>query len=107
MDIKCRRTSCEFNRGHTCNAARVDISTMAMCHTFERDITKPTEELDLSRHMFESAPEYANSRHIKNVALKCKAQGCLFNKECKCRANGITVIDDHEHSRCATYIEDQ
>lgn len=107
MDIKCRRTSCEFNRGHTCCAAKVDVSTLAMCHTFEKDWTKSPEELDLSRHMFEAAPEYDNGRRAKNVVLKCKAQTCLFNKDCHCQANGITVIDDHEHSRCATYIKDQ
>ena len=46
------------------------------------------------------------SRHIKNVALKCDAKNCLFNSDGKCRANGITVVDDHEKSRCASFIQD-
>lgn len=105
MDIKCRRTTCEHNRGYTCCACNVDIDNNAICKTYEYN-QKENEELDLSKNIFESAPEYANSRHIRNVSLYCNAGKCLFNKEGKCQANGITVIDDNETSACATFIED-
>ncbi len=103
MDIKCRRTCCEFNKGHTCCAVKVDINSKAVCKTFEKG-QKSEEELDLSKHMFETAPEYSNSRHIKNVCLKCSATHCLFNADGKCRANGITVIDQNEQSKCGSFI---
>ncbi len=104
MDIKCRRTTCCFNKGHTCCSPKVDITSKAVCSTYEKD--EQVDNLDLSRGMFESAPEYANFRHIKNVALRCNAARCIFNKEGKCRANGITVIDQHEESKCGSFILD-
>ena len=105
MDIKCRRTTCEFNKGHTCFSPSVKITNNAECKTFEKEETS-LEELDLSKTMFKSAPEYENSRHIKNVALNCKASSCLFNHDGKCLANGITVVDQDEKSRCGTFIYD-
>jgi len=105
MDIKCRRTSCEYNKGHTCLSEGVDIDDYAICDTFERAYTS-LDDLDLSKHMFEVAPEYENSRHIKNVNLKCDAKNCLFNTGGKCRANGITVIDDKGKSRCGSFIRE-
>lgn len=104
MDIKCRRTCCEYNKGQTCCAARVDITQKAICKTFEKNEKIDEKSLDLSCHMFETAPEYANSRHIKNVVLKCDACHCLFNACGKCRANGITVVDQDEHSKCGSFI---
>ena len=79
MDIRCRRTSCEFNKGHTCFALGVDISDHAVCKTFEREQVYEKDDLDFSKNMFEVAPEYENSRHIKNVCLKCNTKKCLFN----------------------------
>ena len=106
MDIRCRRTFCEHNNGHTCFAGVVDINNHAVCKSFEKDKQKGEEELDFTKNMFESAPPYENFRHIKNVCLKCGATRCLFNTDGKCRANGITVVDDHEKSRCASFIAD-
>ena len=106
MDIKCRRTTCVYNKGQTCFASRVDITKGTVCNTFEKDDKKEEDSLDFSKRMFESAPEFANSRHIKNVVLKCNAQNCLFNKECHCRANGITVIDEDDKAKCGSYIWD-
>lgn len=104
MDIKCRRTCCCFNKGQTCCACRVDISSKAVCHTFEKNEEAEPDALDLSKKMFETAPEYANFRHIKNIVLKCDAKNCLFNNDGKCRANGITVVDQDEHSKCGSFI---
>ncbi len=106
MDIRCRRTSCKHNAGHTCFAGVLDVNSHAVCKTFEKNKEKKKEELDLTKNMFEAAPNYENFRHIKNLALKCNTTKCLFNNDGKCRANGITVVDDHEKSRCASFIED-
>ncbi|MBQ8761802.1 MAG: DUF1540 domain-containing protein [Clostridia bacterium] len=103
MDIKCRRTTCQHNKGQTCCANKVNINLHANCDTYEFSC-KNVE--DFSKDMFESAPEFANSRHIKDVKLKCGAEKCLFNKDGRCHANGITVIDNNEISACSTFIED-
>ena len=106
MDIRCRRTSCDYNKGHTCFSEGIDIDDFAICNTFEKEDDINYDSLDLSKHMFEVAPEYENSRHIKNVNLKCEAKNCLFNTGGKCRANGITVIDDKGKSRCGSFIRE-
>ena len=106
MDIRCRRTMCEHNKGHTCFAGLLDIGSHAICKSFEKDKQKSKEDVDFTKNMFEVAPDYQNSRHIKNVCLKCEAKRCLFNNDGKCRANGITVVDDHERARCGSFILD-
>lgn len=105
MDIKCRKTSCKYNNAYTCKAKDVNISGYAKCETFNADESKPAE--DFSKNIFEADTEdYANSRHIREVNLNCDAMHCLFNKEGKCNANGITVIDEgHGKTACATFIE--
>ena len=103
MDIKCRKTSCVHNDRYNCMAKEVSITSQSSCATYERG----REQDDVSRDMFEAAPEYANAMHIRDKKLKCDCKSCLFNKDCKCDANGITIIDDHEKGACATFIYDE
>ena len=103
MDIRCRKTSCRHNDGQTCRAKYVKISMCAKCNSFVRG----GEDKDFAKLMFESAPEFANSRHIRDVNLHCDKTCCLFNNQCKCCANGITVIDDNNQPACGTYIQDK
>ena len=105
MDIKCRKTSCKFNDRYTCVAKGIEIRTDTECATFVPDETKKAQ--DYSKNMFEADLEYSNSRHIKDVKLHCDSVGCLFNKECHCCANGITVLDEGKgKTACATFIKD-
>ncbi len=104
MDIKCRKTICKHNKGQCCFACCVDIDKNTVCKSYDKNIEKENEKNDFSKRMFESAPEYENFRHIKNVFLNCEAKDCIFNNDGKCRANGITIIDDNEKSSCATYL---
>ncbi len=106
MDIKCRKTSCVHNHGYTCRAKEVNIGTHTECDSFNADATKNAE--DFSKNMFEADTEnYANSRHIRDVRLTCDKSKCLFNKDKRCSANGITVIDEGKgRANCATFISD-
>lgn len=103
MDIKCRKTSCVYNERYNCTAKKVNISSGSECSTYERG----RGEDDVTRDMFEAAPEYSNSKHIRDKDLKCDCTSCLFNKDCKCDANGITIIDVHNKGACATFIYDE
>ncbi len=105
MDIKCRKTSCKYNNAYTCTAKDVDISSIVECTTFAPNLENNAE--DFSRNMFESDVEnYSNSRHIKNVNLFCQAGNCLFNCSGKCKANGITVLDEGKSlAQCGTFIK--
>jgi len=103
MDVKCRKTSCIYNDNFNCTAKKVNIDEKSNCDTF----CKGGKGEDKSKEMFEVAPEYANSQHIRNKDLCCKCDYCLFNKESKCQANGITVIDEGKSGACATFIYDE
>lgn len=106
MDIKCRKTTCMFNKGQTCCSSKVDITKETECKTYEKEEIDDKDDLDFSKKMFEVAPDYANSRHIKNLILDCNANNCLFNKEGKCMANGITVLDEDKTTSCGTFLKD-
>lgn len=108
MDIRCRKTTCVHNKGHTCCASCVNVNKDAFCLTFEKQQEiSDSKNLDLTKKMFETAPEYENSRHIRNVVLTCNATKCVFNCDKKCMANGITVVDDLNKSCCATYLYEE
>ena len=105
MDIKCRKTSCKYNDRYTCVAKGIQITADTECGTFDVDTNKKAQ--DFSKNMFEADMEYSNSRHIKEVNLECASYNCLFNKEGKCSANGITVIDEGVgQTACATFIKE-
>lgn len=105
MDIKCRKTSCKFNNAYTCVAKGIDIGKCEECQTFSPD---PDKGHDFSRNLFEADTEdYANSRHIKEVALFCQKGECLFNHSGICHANGITVLDEGKGlTACGTFIKE-
>jgi hypothetical protein len=46
----------------------------------------------------------AEYRHNKKLTLRCKAH-CLFNNQCKCIANGITVNPINEVPKCITFLK--
>ncbi len=103
MDIKCNKTICRYNNCYCCEAKNLEVSSHAHCNTFEKDDHKRTLQ-DVSRDMFESAPEIAPFRHSKNANIECKAH-CLFNVNGICNANGITVLEGKSIGRCGTFIE--
>lgn len=103
MDIRCRKSSCRFNKGQTCKAHFVEINEKTACNSF----VFGGEGKDFSARMFEVAPEFANSRHIREVNLCCNKSGCLFNNNSKCCANGITVLDDKNKPLCGTFIKEE
>jgi len=103
MEIRCRKGTCRFNNGCSCLADHVEVSKVACCNSFTPDPLK--ENVTVSNgNLFEISKELS-PRNLRNVPLSCRSRNCLFNKETKCCANGIFVIDDEENAGCATYIE--
>ena len=122
MDIRCRKTTCEFNNNHTCIAKEITINKDVLCSSYilaeeirgvdnnkqgtdnnkkVMDITKGMSDEniidlkteDCSKNMFQKKPQKnAPFRNRKTINLDCKAD-CLFNENGVCRANGITVND--------------
>ena len=97
MNIRCRKMNCKFNHAGACHADNVAVGKSANCNTYQKD----KQKLDVE-FAAELAPTVPN-----NVPLRCQAQACLYNRECRCGANGIAVIDDESTNKadCATFIE--
>lgn len=103
MDIKCNKTICHYNNCYCCEAKGIHVAKNAECRTFEKDETKKNLQ-DVSRDMFEAAPEIAPFRHSKNIDIACRAE-CLFNVNGVCNANGITVLEGKSIGRCGTFVK--
>ena len=97
MNIRCRKINCKFNHAGTCHAHQVWVCRGAVCETYQKDDEKTDLEL-----ASELAPTIPN-----NVPLRCTAATCLYNRDCRCGANGIAVIDNENKNQadCATFIE--
>lgn len=106
MDLRCQKTDCKHNNCYACMAKEVHIAKNTDCKTFDKNFEKTENNLqDVSRDMFEIAPEIGNFSHSDKLCVDCKAK-CLFNKMGKCNANGITVLQNSEKGFCGTFIEE-
>jgi len=105
MDLKCKKMNCKHNNCCACMSKKIKIERNCECSTFELNDNLPNEQRqDISRDMFETAPEIHPFRHNKTMTIECGAD-CLFNKDGLCRANGISVINGKEKGVCITNIE--
>jgi len=104
MDLRCRKTSCKFNKDLTCQAKSISISSNLVCRQYVRREGK--ELKDFSKQIFTENPfKVADYRRINDMNLTCKAI-CLFNKEGRCLANGITVNDSSsKEAKCITFLK--
>ena len=106
MDLRCQKTDCKHNDRYACTAKNVHIAKNTDCRTYDRDFTKNESNLqDVSRNMFEVAPEIGKFSHNDRLCVDCHAN-CLFNRMGKCNANGITVLQNNKKGFCGTFIEE-
>lgn len=105
MDLKCKKTICKYNDKYACLAKEIMVGKNVDCETYKKDPDKCEAKLqDVSKTMFEVAPDLSPYRHNKDCKINCRAH-CLFNKDGICHANGITVIETEDDGLCATFIE--
>lgn len=103
MDLKCKKMNCEHNDGCACMCKEIEVNKKCECTTFAPYNYKDEKQhQDISKNMFESAPELHPFRHNKKVNIKCKAH-CLFNEGGNCKANGISV-SNKKTAECITAI---
>lgn len=100
MDIRCRKTNCQYNDRYTCKAKEILVGKQIVCCTYKKG---NKDEPDTSKTMFDRAPEYAPQRDSKTINIGCKAN-CMFNVDGVCIANGITVNDINEKPYCMTFV---
>lgn len=108
MDIKCRKTKCKYNKTYSCMAKKILVEENTRCATYELDDKKEIEDknkkTDTSKNIFGKGIKNSSLKARKNIVIECKAD-CLFNKDGKCKANGITVNDLGEPC-CVSYLKE-
>ena len=106
MDLRCNKTNCKHNKNYSCTAKEVHIAKNTDCQTYDRDFEKTSANLqDVSRDMFEIAPEIESFSHNDRLKVECYAH-CIFNRDGHCNANGITVLENNKKGFCGTFIEE-
>lgn len=97
-DLKCGQKNCKFNHGYCCCAKDIAVSDGTECTTYQKSDKAP----DINT---ESAAEFVKPDYSVDTAVNCNAP-CLFNRSCKCIANGITVSTaDDGTAECLTFIK--
>ncbi len=105
MDLKCKKLNCKYNNACACMSKGIRIERNCECGTFEKNTNLSEEQhQDISRDMFEVAPEIHPFRHNRSMSIECGAE-CLFNKDGLCKANGISVMNGKMSGVCITNIE--
>lgn len=106
MDLKCKKLDCINNKKYSCNAKHINIKKNQNCEMFEKSLDLKEGQLqDISKTMFEVAPDINPFRHNKKLSITCDSC-CLFNKENICHANGISVLRSNGKAFCATHINE-
>lgn len=105
MDLKCKKLDCVFNNKYNCEARGITIKHNLNCGTFQKNhrLTEEQQQ-DVSKTMFEVAPEFHAFRHNQNVNIKCRANRCVFNEDGNCISNGITLQQTDKKAYCATSL---
>lgn len=105
MDLKCKKMNCKYNEAYACMSKGIKVARNCECATFEKsDKLDEKQHQDISRDMFEVAPEIHPFRHNRAMSIECAAE-CLFNKDGICKANGISVMNGKKAGVCITNIE--
>ena len=105
MDLKCKKMNCKHNDCCACMSKTIKVNRLCECATFEKSIELDEKQhQDISRDMFEVAPDIHPFRHNRDINIECSAE-CLFNKQGKCCSNGISVMNGKRSGVCITNIE--
>ncbi len=94
VDLKCKCGKCQYNENCNCFAKHISIDGTTKCNTF-------VPSADPNKTEF--SDEIAQPLVRPSVEVLCKAT-CVFNKQGKCLANGISVTLDSHTAECSTYL---
>lgn len=105
MDLKCKKMICKHNDRCACMSKGITVDNNCECATFEpaKDLDDKQQQ-DISKNMFEVAPDIHPFRHNREISIECAAE-CLFNKDGICKSNGISVMNGKNSGVCITNIE--
>lgn len=94
-DLKCGLTDCSFNKGYACCGSHISVNSNTDCSSFT---TRNSDD------KFEAGQDIASGNCTVDTYVECNAE-CLYNKNNRCSANGITVMDEEDKgATCLTFI---
>lgn len=97
-DLKCGKIDCKYNKGYSCCSKQIAVDNHTDCVTYSMDETK-------KRSLFEAGNEFVQARFDVDTKVSCSAP-CIFNKDSKCTANGITVMGENRRDAvCLTFVK--
>ena len=101
MEIRCKKEDCKHNTGCSCKANLIDVDRAAHCGSY---INNPIKDDIMAENgnIFKVAEEKV-AQNLLNVPIECHAKNCLFNKDERCHANGITVTEGEKLADCVTF----
>ena len=103
MDVRCRKTKCQYNNNQTCTYKNLQVGERTECKDFNPDKTKYVENYTAT--LFEKPPKIAPFKNIHKYNLKCDATSCIFNHNNECLSNGITMLSLEKGTECLNYFE--
>lgn len=91
FDLKCKRMDCKYNKNCNCEAKKIDVASSTKCETYvDTGYKAKTDKI-----------QQVPTR--KNTAVECKAN-CIFNDNCVCKANSISVMTNDFQPECCTFM---
>ncbi|MBE5730489.1 MAG: DUF1540 domain-containing protein [Clostridiales bacterium] len=96
-DLKCGKKACKHNKGYCCCARKIEVANNTDCLTYE-----PVEK---KASMFEAGSDFIKADYSVDTSVACEAN-CIFQKNNKCIAGGITVMGDGSEALCLTFVKD-
>lgn len=98
-DLKCGLKSCHYNKGYCCCAKLINVTKSTDCSTYTFDENK-------SKMQFEAGSDFIPANYSVDTKVICSAK-CIFNKDNRCIANGITVMGQNSlEAACLTFIKE-
>lgn len=97
-DLKCGQKHCKFNKGYSCCAKEISVGRDTDCTSYTFDPKNAS--------LFEAGSDFVKVNYSVDTKVNCTAP-CLFQREKKCIANGITVMNaQHSKASCLTFVKD-
>lgn len=97
-DLKCGLKGCKYNKGYCCCSKEINVDCNTDCTTYAPDENK-------RKSLFEAGDEFARADYSVDTTVSCGAD-CVFNKDGRCVANGITVMGEGDsEATCLTFIK--
>ena len=105
MDIKCKKTSCMFNKNYTCMSKDIKVNFCQSCVSYKASENEQNRDKKGRYNRFEVGNELFDYIRCPNKKVNCDSYDCRFNNNSECNSNGITIYSEGNDTVCVSYIK--